>query len=403
LASTSIYVSGNMAAAQAAKLAEVDVVAAYPITPQTSIVEYLAKFVANGDLRAQMIAVESEHSAMAACIGASLVGARAFTASSSQGLALMHECVYAAAGLRLPIVMPIANRALSHPVTIWSDHSDSMAERDSGWLQFYVENCQEVLDTVLMAYKIAEDERVLLPVMVCEDGFYLSHLSELVEIPSLDDVRSFIPKHSPKHPILDIDDPKSLGLVVNSDSFTELVYDKHASILNAVDVTEEVFAEFAAKFGREYSAVETYRSEDADVLLVGMGSMAGTIRVAVDSLRDSGVKAGMVKIKMYRPFPAEALKKALMNAKVVAVMDKSISYGTGGVLFYDVSRPFVNEREHPLLLDYVTGLGGRDITPATVERVVESALVASRNGVSDEVSWIDADTETLANWGLAVR
>ncbi|MCL5256821.1 MAG: pyruvate ferredoxin oxidoreductase [Chloroflexi bacterium] len=399
----SVFVSGNMAAAIGARQAEVNVVAAYPITPQTSIVEYLAKFVADGELDAQTIPVESEHSAMAACIGASLAGARAFTASSSQGLALMHEPVFAAAGLRLPLVMAVANRALSHPVTIWSDHSDSMAERDSGWLQFYCETCQEVLDTIIIGYRVAEDARVLLPAMVCLDGFYLSHLSEPVSVPAIEDVRRFAPKSAPKYPILDVDDPKSIGLVISPDFFTEFVYDKHASMSMARDVTEEAFAEFERMFGRRYSHLESYRIDDAEVVLVGMGTMAGTIRVAVDGLRARGMRVGALKIKTYRPFPGEEIRRALRGARVVAVVDRAVTYGTGGIAYYDVARELVNESPHPLLLDFVAGIGGRDITVDTINRVAEQALAVSLDGRRDDVTWVDANKETLAIWGLALR
>ena len=392
------YISGTKAAAEGARLAEVQVVAAYPITPQTSIVEYLSSFVANGELDAQMIPVESEHSAMSATYGASLTGVRTFTASSSQGLALMHEALFMASGLRLPIVMAIANRALASPVTIFTDHQDTLAQRDTGWLQFYVEDCQEVLDTILLAYRVAEDSKVLLPVMVCFDGFYVSHISEPVDIPELEQVKEFLPAFNVNYPVLDINSPKMFNVMAFPSYFEEFQRDKHESMLGAEHVIKEAMADFARIFGRSYRMVETYRTEDADMILVGLGSMMGTVRTAIDDLRNNGLKIGMAKVKSFRPFPYQDLAKILQGAKVIGVLDRDISPGSTGIVYQEVLAALQGEGAQSIV-DFVVGLGGRDVTMETIEkasRILQQ--VETGKNLTQRVLWIDENREVLDVW-----
>ncbi len=324
------YISGCRAAAEGARLAAVEVVAAYPITPQTAIVEELANFIAEGRLEAEMIHVEGEHSAMSACIGACAVKARVFTATSAQGLAMMNEPLFMAAGLRFPIVMVVVNRSLVAPNTIFCDHQDSLSARDSGWLQFYVESCQEILDTVLIACKVADDPRVLLPAMVCLDGFFLSHLYEPVELPDDQEVAAFLPALKPAYPSLDLAEPRLLNVLVPPEYYPEFEYDKHQSSLNALHAIQEVFDQFSESFGRQYSLVEPYLIDDADLVVVAMGSMAGTARVAVDVARAEGKRAGLLKVKTFRPFPTADVQACLGGVKDGGVMDRDIRFRVSG-------------------------------------------------------------------------
>ena len=394
--------SGDRSVAEGAKLSGIQVMAAYPITPQTEIVETLYKSISNGELKAYAIPVESEHSAMSACVGASAVGARAFTASSSQGLALMHECLFLASGFRLPIVMAVANRALSQPVSIMCDHGDSLAQRDTGWLQFYVENCQEALDTIPIAYRVAEDERVLLPAMVCLDGFFLSHLSEPVEIPTGEEVETFLPPPNPQYPTLSLEKPIILGAMPYPPYHNEFQYDKHVCLENSRTVVREVFDRFAKEFGRKYNPVEPFQTDDAEIVIVGIGSMMGTVRHAVNQMRQAGEKVGSVRIKMYRPFPYGELAEAAGKAKVVAVLDRDVSSGTGGILYPDVLRSFYPLSERPKVVNFVLGLGGRDVSALTVEKVVSETRKVKKTGLSEkETFWPDADINTLKAWGIS--
>jgi pyruvate ferredoxin oxidoreductase alpha subunit len=394
------YVSGCTAVAMAVSLSEADVVAAYPITPQTSIVESLASKIAAGELRAQMVHVESEHSAMSVCVGAACVGARPFTASCGQGLAYMKEPVFWAAGLRLPIVMAITNRSLLGPNTIFCDHQDSISTRDSGWLQLYAETCQEVLDSVILGYRIAEDARVQLPVMVCLDGFFLSHLNEAVEVPEQDQVRAFLPKLRGQRPVLDPADPKLLNVLVPPDYYTEFEFDKHHSMLQAAGCMDEVFEAFGKQFGRRYARVEPYDVEDADIVLVAMGSMAGTIRAVVRALRAEGRKVGLLKIRSFRPFPHAEVAEALAHARAVGVLDRSISYGSTGALYQEVVRCLYSHASSALAMDFVVGLGGRDVSSSTVRRAADACQAALAAGkVEREVQWPDARKDLLRTWG----
>ncbi|NLU04429.1 MAG: pyruvate ferredoxin oxidoreductase [Methanothermobacter sp.] len=377
-------ISANQAVAEAAKLAKPKVIPVYPITPQTSISEYLAKFVADGELKAEYIRVESEHSAISACVGASGAGVRVFTATSSQGLALMHEIVYAAAGLRNPIVMANANRALSAPLSIWNDQQDSIAERDSGWMQIYVENGQEALDSVLLSYRVSEDRDVLLPSMVCLDGFILTHTVEPVDIPSQEDVDSFLPEFQPQV-MLDPDEPMSLGTFTDPDYYMEARYEVEKAMERSMKIIERACREFSEMFGREYGLVEEYRCEDAEIILVAMGSVCSTLREVIDELRDKGKAVGLLKVRMHRPFPAEEIKGAVRNASKVAVLDKNITFSVGGALYTEISA-LLRDRE---VYGFIVGLGGRDITPAHIEEIVRRTENPERS-----VTWIGLKEES---------
>lgn len=388
------YISGCMAASEAVRLAKVEVIAAYPITPQTHIVQSLSNDVFNGRLDAEFVAVEGEHSAMTATVGASMAGARAFTASSSQGLAYMQEVLHYAAGLRTPMVIAVANRSMASPVSIFVDHQDSLPQRDTGVMQFYCENCQDILDLTLMAYKIAEDKRVLLPAMVCFDGFYLSHVSEPVDVPNDDDATTFLPRTPMQYPYLDIDAPKSFNVMAFPDHFEEFSRDRFESMLLGADVFDEYAAEFEKLFGRRHSRLESYRMEDAEYALVGLGSMMGTTRTVVDELRSQGKRVGMLSIKSYRPFPVREVKKALENCKAVGVLDRDVAFGIGGIVHLDVSRCMVDKG--CTLKNFIVGLAGRDVTPETIHKAFATVMDEACTG--KDVFWPDENTELWQTW-----
>lgn len=376
--------TSNRAVAEAVKLAKPDVVPVYPITPQTTISEYLAQFVADGDMKAEYIRVESEHSAISAALGASGAGVRVFTATSSQGLALMHEILFAAAGMRSPIVLVDANRALSAPLSIWNDQQDTISERDSGWLQIYAENAQEAFDSVLIAYRVAEDREVLLPCMVCIDGYFLTHTVEPLDVPSQEDVDRFLPSYQP-YAFLDVENPMSIGTFTDPNYYMEARY----AIEEAMEKSKEVIAkanqEFAEIFGREYDFVEKYRCDDADIIIVAMGSVCGTIKDVIDSLRDEGEKVGLLKLRVFRPFPVEELKEVLEKASKVAVLDKNISFGMGGVLYNNIKA-----KTNANAYGFIAGLGGRDITPDYVREIVTK----TKNPTKD-IEWIGLKKEEV--------
>ncbi len=362
------------AASLAAKLANVDVIAAYPITPQTHIVEKLSEYVANGELDAEYINVESEHSAMSACIGASAVGARCFTATAGQGLALMHEMLFIAAGNRLPIVMTVANRCLSPNLSIWGDQSDIMASRDCGWIMFFAENAQEIFDLVLQAFKIAEDERVLLPVAINFDGFYVTHVIESLEALDQEEVNKFLPPRKIPPHALHPDHPTTWGPIGLPDIQTELKKQHDEALRNSKNVIKEVWKEFGDLFGRYYEALELYRMEDAEIAILLMGGSCGTARVAVDRLREKNEKVGLIKLRLFRPFPSEELFEATKNVKVLAVIDKSISIGgVGGPLFTEVRAAFYDLEARPKIIGFIAGLGGRDVKVEDFVNVAEKS------------------------------
>jgi len=395
------YISGCKAAAEAARLAQVDVVSAYPITPQTHIVEALSKDIYDGRLKAELVPVESEHSAMSVTVGAAMVGVRAFTATSSQGLALMHEVLPYASGLRLPIVMAVANRSVASPVTIFTDYQDSLPQRETGFLQFYLENCQEILDVMLLAYKVAENENVLLPVMVCFDGFFLSHISETVEIPDIELVRKFIPKSKTRTPILDVEDPKSFNVMAFPEYFEEFQRDKHECMLHAERVFDEAASQFEQLFGRRHDRLESYKTDDAEYILVGMGSMMGTARETVDHLRSQGQKVGCVRIKCYRPFPVTGISDIFKECKAIGVLDRDVAYGTGGVVFQDICRSLYNTASQAAVVNFILGLGGRDVTVATLQNCFEKLREYNSKkhpAPGQDVFWPDANVPLWKTW-----
>ena len=352
--------TANQAVAIAAVRAKPKVIAAYPVTPQTSIVEHLACFVAHGDLESEYVRAESEHSAMSIVAAAQGTGVRTFTATASQGLAYMHEVVSACGGMRLPICMFVANRTLMSPGGIWPELSDSMPERDAAWIQIYVEDNQEAFDMILQAYKIAEDSRVLLPIMVCGDGYILTHSSERVEILGEKEIDDFLPPYKPEHAYLDVDRPMAQGLIVPPEFHMEAKWQMHQSMLRALDVIQEVNDEFAEKFSRNYEGpIEKYRVDDAEKVLVTIGSTTGTAREVVDELRKKGEKVGLVKLRVFRPFPKKKIKEALKHVQSIGVFDRSISYGSAGQCFLEI-RNAMYGTQMPIL-NFIAGLGGRDV------------------------------------------
>ncbi|MFQ5975224.1 MAG: pyruvate synthase subunit PorA [Candidatus Hydrothermarchaeales archaeon] len=377
---------GSRAVAEGVKLCDVKVIAAYPITPQTHIVEDLAKFVADGELDCEYIMVESEHSAMSATIGASATGARTFTATASQGLALMHEMLFIASGMRLPIVMVNANRALSAPINIWNDQGDSMAQRDSGWIQLYVETNQEAIDTTIQAYKISENTDVLLPTMVCMDGFVLTHTVEPVEIPDKKDIDKFLPPYVPEM-YLDPNDPMTQGAFADPSTFTEFRYAQEEGMRNALEVIKEVDKEYQELTGRGYGIIEDYNTKDGEIVLVSLGSVVGTIKEVIDELKEE-VSVGILKIKLFRPFPEKEILEALKNAKVVSVIEKDVSIGMGqGALYNEVKAALYNSDISPKTLGFIAGLGGRDVTLDNIREVISLSQTAMKKDVP-EVTWV---------------
>lgn len=361
------FLEGSWAIAEAARLCRPGVISAYPITPQTHIVEYLAQFVADGALKAESINVESEHSAASVVLGSEATGVRSFTATSSQGLFLMAEVVFNIAGMRLPIMLVCANRALSAPINIWNDQQDSISLRDSGWIQFYAENNQEALDLVIAGYKLGEDPKIMLPVMVCVDGFILTHGMEVIDVPSQEEVDKFLPPYNPPFK-LDVDNPLSLGLLGDPAVYTETRYAIQKTLEDVVGAIPKVGAEFKSLFGRDtVRLVEAYKLDDAELALVGMGSICGTIKDVVDQERQKGNKVGLLKLVTFRPFPKEAICKALKKVPYIGVIDKDISLGSDGAVYTEIKSLFGEDKK---MRGFVAGLGGRDITPATVERMI---------------------------------
>ena len=390
-----VMIRGNESIAYAFKLARVKVIPAYPITPSTLVPEKISEFIANGEMDAQFIPVESEHSAISAAIGASSKGVRVGTATASQGLALMHEILFIASGMRLPIVMGIGNRALSAPINIWCDHQDMMAQRDTGWMQFYAESNQEGLDLGLMAFKIAEDERVLLPAMIGIDAFVLTHTVEPVDIPEQKDVDDFIGEFEPKYVTLDPEKPATLGSFGFPQHYMEFKFGQWIAMEHAKKVIDEVFDAFAEKFGRKYSKISAEFVEDADIAILTMGSMSGTAREFVKRMREKGKKVGLVKLTVFRPFPKEELLSVLKDVPVVAVMERNVSFGFGGAVYAELGATFVNEKKSPKILDFIVGLGGRDITFKTFENVLDTAEKALKGEEVEEVNWVDVNKEAV--------
>jgi len=377
--------TGNEAVATAMRQINPDVVAAYPITPQTSTVQTFADFVADGLVDTEFVTVESEHSAMSACVGASAAGARVMTATSANGLALMWEIVYIAASNRCPIVMSLVNRALSAPINIHCDHSDIMGMRDAGWIIMFSENGQEAYDNMVQAVRIGEHPDVLLPVAVCQDGFITSHGMERVEIYDDADVREFVGQFRPQWPLLDLEHPKTFGPLDFYDYYYEHKRQQVQAMENAQQVILDVAQEFSHKFGPQYGLFEPYKLEDAEVAVVVTNSTAGTAKFVVDALRAEGVKAGLLKLRLFRPFPAKEIAEALGHLKAVAVMDRAISFGAmdnAGPLYLEILAALAAHGVQVPVADYVFGLGGRDILPGEIERVYRDAL---KNGETGQV------------------
>lgn len=373
--------SGNEAAAIAMKQINPDVVAAFPITPSTEIPQYFSSFVSNGAVDTEFVAVESEHSAMSACIGAEAAGSRAMTATSANGLSLMWEMIYIASSLRLPIVMSLVNRAVSGPLNIHNDHSDAMGVRDSGWIMLFSENNQEAYDNLLMAHRIAEHKDVLLPLMVCQDGFITSHSIENIELLEDDKVKAFVGTYKPEHYLLNRKEPMAIGPLDLQSFLFEHKYQQAEAMRNAKKVIAEVSKEFEELTGRKYSFFEEYKLDDAEIAIVCMNSTAGTTKLVVDELRKKGVKAGLLKIRMFRPFPSEEVAQVLSKLKAVAVLDKSDSLnGAGGALFEDVvSGMYVAKSQVPVV-NYVYGIGGRDTTAKDIESVFSDLSEIAKTG-----------------------
>jgi pyruvate ferredoxin oxidoreductase alpha subunit len=366
--------------AEAVKLADADIIAAYPITPQTHIVEHLSEIVANGHLDAEFIPVESEHSAISVCCGTSAVGARTFTATSSQGLALMHEILFITASLRLPVVMAVANRALSGPINIWNDHSDVMAERDVGWVQIFAENGQESVDLTIWAFRLAEDKRVSLPVMMNFDGFMLSHVFEPILMPDAETVRKFLPVFDPLQR-LDVDRPISMGPVGIPDIYTEARKVQQEILTSAYGPIVETLGELEKAVGRAYKPIELYRAEDAETLMITMGGLSETAMSVVDERRAKGEKVGLLRIRLWRPFPAADFRRAIAGAKVLAVVDRAISFGGPiGPVASELKSLMYADAHRPMVVEFVAGLDGRDVTFGDIHGMFDDTAAALRSG-----------------------
>lgn len=386
-------IEGSHAVSEAARLARVQVIAAYPITPQTHIVEALSEHCSDGTLDARFINVESEHSAMAAVIGASSGGARTFTASSSHGLAYMHELLHWASAARLPIVMAEVNRALGPGWNIWTDQTDSLAQRDTGWIQLYCEDGQEALDTTLQAFRLAE--AVNLPVMVVLDAFYLSHTFEPVDVPDQETVDRFLPPPAPRIR-MDTADPCAVNQLVTPAAYMEMRYNTQMAMEETGRRLVQIEKEFEALFDRAYGPVEAIDCEDAEIILVTTGTVTGTCRMVLSDLRSRGEKVGLFKLKMFRPFPSDLICRHLKSASKIAVIDRNISFGAGGIFAQEIRAALCNQDPHPGVFGYVAGLGGRDITPDTLVEIYNHTK--SHSAPIEETIWIGLNQETVESW-----
>jgi len=387
-------VEGSYAVAHAAMCCSPDVVSAYPITPQTHIVEHLSQMVADGELKAEFLTVDSEFSALSVLVGSNAMGARCYSSTTSQGLALMYEVLYNVSGLRMPIVMTVANRAMGAPLNIWNDQQDAIGARDVGWIQLYSENVQEAVDTTPQAYKIAEDPDIGTPVMVCMDGFILTHVYEPVELLDKEKVSSFLPAYHPKD-VLDPANPKTIGAFADPTTYTEFRYLQFEAQKKALAKIEAVAKEFEETFGRSFGGlIDTYRVEDAEVVIVTLGSVIGTIKDAIDAMRSEGIRVGLVKVRSYRPFPVKALKDALKDAAVIAVLEKDVSIGNEAGLLTDLKAAFYNSNIRTPIIGFTAGLGGRDITVKDIQKMVQKA-VAARKSIESEFEFLSLRTEIL--------
>jgi pyruvate ferredoxin oxidoreductase alpha subunit len=373
----------SIAAAEAVKQANVDVISAYPITPQTHIVEHLSELVANGELDAEFIPVESEHTAMSVCVGSEAAGARSFTCTSSQGLALMSEIVFITSGLRLPVVMILANRTLSSPLSIWNDHSDAMSIRDCGWIQYFVENGQEVYDHVFVAYRMAENRDVLIPVIINMDGFILSHVIEPIEFIDQDKIDQFLPPYKPLYR-LHPDQPVTMGAFALPSIYAETKKAQEVALQSSMPKILETWKAFGDMTGRYYNPIETYRTEDAETLLITMGSFGETASVTVDRMREQNRSVGLVKIRLWRPFPFDAFRKAVLGAKNLVVIDRAVSVGgPGGPVASEVKAALYGDQIRPSIYNFVAGISGRDVAPSDFAKMVDKAEIEIEEGKVD--------------------
>jgi pyruvate ferredoxin oxidoreductase alpha subunit len=392
--------TGNGAVAWGVRLAEVDYIPAYPITPQTEIIETIARWIYDGVMDAKFITMDSEHSMIAAAGAASATGVRAFTATSSQGLMYGFEMLYTVAGWRVPLVMVNVSRGLSSPITLEPDHNDILAARDSGFLQIHCETCQEVLDSILLAYRLAEDERVLLPAIVNMDGFYLSFTREPVEVPDLEDVRKFLPPYRPRHAFFKASQPMAQGVaVLGGPTYSYFKYQMHLSSIKALEVYHEISQEFEKIFNRKYDAIEGYMLDDAEYLLLMTNSFSTMGRAAVKRARENGIKAGLLKLRLLRPFPEDNIKGAMRGKKAVALIDQNICIGKGGILHSEIASCLCNDKKKPLLLSFICGLGGKNISPRefdfifdSMKRAVETGEMTMQKLLYTEAEWKEMET-----------
>jgi pyruvate/2-oxoacid:ferredoxin oxidoreductase alpha subunit len=376
-------ITGNQAVAYGVILSRVDVISAYPITPQTTIVEELSELVASGRSKTIFLKVESEHSAMAALIGASTAGVRCFTATSSHGLAYMHEMLHWASGARLPIVLVNVNRAIGPPWNIWGDQSDSLSQRDTGWIQLYCENNQEVLDTILQAYRIAES--VKLPVMVVLDAYVLSHTSEAVEIPTMEEVDQFLPPYCAEY-LIDTQEPRTFSAIATPEFFLEFRYKIQKAMEQVPEISKKVDDEFRSRFGRCYGAIERYGKEGAEIILMTSGTVTSTSRIVIQKLIGNGYSVAGIKIKRFRPFPSEEIHEEIQGAKKLVVIDRNLSAGVGGIFAQELRASLYSSEERPQVFGFISGLGGRDITPELIEEAVHYA--AEHSKPEEEIFWL---------------
>ena len=376
-------VEGSYAIAHAVMCCRPDVISAYPITPQTHIVENLSQMVANGELDSEFLTVDSEFSALSVLVGVCAAGGRGYSSTTSQGLALMYEVLYNVSGLRMPLVMNVANRAMGAPLNIWNDQQDSIGARDVGWIQIYAENVQEAVDATLQAYKIAEDRDIRTPVMVCMDGFILTHVYEPVELLDKEKAREFLPDFKPEH-ILDPARPMTFGAFADPSTYTEFRYQQFEAQLKALSKIEEVARQFEESFGRYYGGLlDGYFLDDAEIVIVTLGSVVGTVKDAIDAMRSEGKKVGLLKIRSYRPFPVQALRKALKDAAVIAVMEKDVAIGGEAGLVTDLKAAFYSSSSRTPIIGFAAGLGGRDITIKDIRKIVEKAEAARKGDLSE--------------------
>jgi pyruvate/2-oxoacid:ferredoxin oxidoreductase alpha subunit len=381
------FLTGNHAVAHAVKLCRTPLIAAYPITPQTAIYEKLSEWEASGVLKGIMMRTESEHSAMASCIAASLTGVRTFTATSSQGLALMHEMLHFAAGCRTPVVMANVNRLMAAPWGFWADQLDSLSQRDTGWIQFYCENGQEALDTVIQSYKIAE--QVYLPAMLSLEAFFVSHFMEVIDLPEQEQVDRFLPPLDLPHKF-DIDKPGFLVPVVSSELYRKYKHMAQVSMDSVKKIAVQIDQEFKKEFGRSYGVIEPVMVEDAEMVIVTAGSITSTARVVARTLREQGHRIGLLKLRLFRPFPTEEVQVALRGKKKIAVLDRNISLGGGGIFCQELRAALIHSPDHPLTYSYIAGVGGTDVTPEVIQKIVLDVM--SRNETWDAPIWVMEDS-----------